>query len=135
MKSAGLEEVRKELSKLQLDSYEVVADIGLTSAETVGFKVRVSPNEETSIGYDPANSELFVDRTHSGESSFHKDFAAKHTAKLDIQDGRLQATYLRGRLLGRSVRMRWTVGHDGIDFPRSAIQRTGAFRGQRYDLA
>ena len=90
LKSAGLEEVGKELSKLQLDSYELIADIELTSAETVGFKVRASRDEETIIGYDPASRELFVDRTRSGESGFHKDFAGRHAAKLDVQGGRLQ---------------------------------------------
>jgi fructan beta-fructosidase len=37
-------------------------------------------NEKTIIGYDKAANQFYIDRTHSGNISFHKEFAAKHVA-------------------------------------------------------
>ena len=37
-------------------------------------------NEQTVIGYDKTANQFYIDRTHSGNISFHKEFAAKHVA-------------------------------------------------------
>jgi fructan beta-fructosidase len=36
--------------------------------------------ESVQFGYDQTNHQYFVDRSKAGVSSFHKEFAAKHTA-------------------------------------------------------
>ncbi|MEK4732114.1 MULTISPECIES: GH32 C-terminal domain-containing protein [unclassified Paenibacillus] len=54
-----------------------------------GFKVRSSSTQETTIGYDVLNEELFVDRTKSSAIDFHPDFAAKHQAPMKPEHERI----------------------------------------------
>jgi fructan beta-fructosidase len=49
----------------------------------VGFRVRKNKDVETLIGFDLAHSEVYVDRTRSGEVSFSKDFPGRHSAKIE----------------------------------------------------
>jgi fructan beta-fructosidase len=51
---------------------------------TVGLKLLSDGRNYTSVGYDPINKVFFVDRTHSGESSFSPDFPARLEAPLTI---------------------------------------------------
>jgi fructan beta-fructosidase len=69
------------------DTLEIEATIEPGSAKTFGLEVRKGPSQETMIGYDPANSELFVDRMHSGDSSFDPKFAGRQAAPLKIASG------------------------------------------------
>jgi fructan beta-fructosidase len=41
------------------------------------------PTSETLVAYDAAHSEVFVDRTRSGDVSFSKDFPGRHGAKIE----------------------------------------------------
>lgn len=59
---------------------EVIFEV--RAATEVGISVRGGDNEETLIGYDVINSQLSVDRTHSGESDFHPDFATRHSTTM-----------------------------------------------------
>lgn len=54
------------------------------------MKVRKSADEETVVGYDTLKMELFVDRTKSGTTNFHPDFAAKHQAPLTPVNNRVR---------------------------------------------
>ena len=47
-----------------------------------GFRVRVGADEHTTISYSVEDEMLRLDRTHSGEVTFHDSFAAVHSAKL-----------------------------------------------------
>jgi sucrose-6-phosphate hydrolase SacC (GH32 family) len=49
---------------------EIKADLRLRKAEHAGLKVRVGNGEETVVGYDAEAGEVYVDRTHPGESDF-----------------------------------------------------------------
>ncbi len=69
---------------------EIIAEFELGSASEFGFKVRKSETEETVIGYDTAAKELFVDRTKSGDTGFHVNFAAKHEAALLPENNRIK---------------------------------------------
>lgn len=74
---------------------EIVAELEAGSAAEFGLKVRTGNGEETVIGIDPKGGQLFVDRTHSGDVGFHKDFAAGHqTAPLRIERGRVRLRVL-----------------------------------------
>lgn len=82
-----VEEANFRLSDLQLNSFELEAEfIPGISKTLLELKVRVSCEQETVIGYDPASSELFIDRTRSGRSDFHPDFAGRHVVKLEGGD-------------------------------------------------
>jgi fructan beta-fructosidase len=52
------------------------------------FSVVISNDigDELLIGYDQDKNQFYIDRTKSGETSFQKDFAARHTAPRFIQE-------------------------------------------------
>jgi len=49
------------------------------------------------VGYDGVRGELFVDRTHSGVTSFSPDFPARTSAALSAGDDRISLTILVDR--------------------------------------
>ncbi len=91
-----LEAVNKVLDNELIDLYQ---DLGMALELKVTIHVRQSPqagisllksdNEETLIGYDATTQELFLDRTHSGDISFHKDFPSIERVKVYPVDGEI----------------------------------------------
>jgi fructan beta-fructosidase len=65
--------------------YEFEAELQPRHAAEMGFRLRKNVNAETLVGFNRTRSEVFVDRTRSGEISFSKDFPGRHTAKLGPQ--------------------------------------------------
>ena len=45
---------------------------------------------EALVGFNTAHGEAFVDRTHSGDVSFSKDFPGRHTARLENEYARVK---------------------------------------------
>jgi fructan beta-fructosidase len=76
---------------------EIVAELEAGAASELGVKVRTGRNEETVIGVDPRAGRLFVDRTRSGEVSFHPDFPGRHAGPLPIENGRVRLRILVDR--------------------------------------
>lgn len=68
-------------------SYEFVVELDPGETDVVGFKLRNGEDEETLVGYDATTETVFVDRTNSGESDFHDDFAQKNDAPVRLIDG------------------------------------------------
>jgi fructan beta-fructosidase len=56
--------------------------LNLTMEEVKDFSLIVSndANEEIVVGYDKQQNQYFIDRSRSGKTDFHKDFAARHVA-------------------------------------------------------
>jgi len=80
------------LARLNALSYEIDAVVtlpGSNAATEFGFKVRTGGTQETTVGYDVTNGELFVDRTNSGAGDFTLGFAGRTTAPLTpaVEDG------------------------------------------------
>lgn len=69
---------------------ELIAEFEPGDVETVGINVRVGDEEKTPIGYDAASETVFVDRTASGATDFHEDFASRDAAPLALEDGRVK---------------------------------------------
>jgi fructan beta-fructosidase len=63
--------------------YEFEAELRPGQVEDIGVRVRKSKGSETLVGFDALHQEVYVDRTHSGEVSFSKDFPGRHSAKLE----------------------------------------------------
>ena len=80
------------LDGLSGDRLEIQARFDVGTAEACGLRVRAGESEATIVGYDARTKQLFVDRTKSGESSFHPRFAGKHSAPLDDENGRVELT-------------------------------------------
>jgi fructan beta-fructosidase len=67
--------------------YEFEAELHPGPADEMGFRLRKGRDAETLVGFDAVHGEVFVDRTHSGEISFSKDFPGRHAAKLEQKAG------------------------------------------------
>ena len=79
------------LTDMRGSSLEMLAEFQVTEEiDAFGFRVRVGAREWTTIGYDPKEQKLFVDRTHSGIVDFHESFAGIHFARLDPLDHRIR---------------------------------------------
>jgi fructan beta-fructosidase len=72
------------------EAFALEAEIEGGTAQEIGFLVRKGNEQETAIGYDAAKQVIFIDRTQSGDASFHPGFAARHEAPLALADGRLK---------------------------------------------
>jgi len=70
------------------DTLEIQAEIDPGDATEVGFRVRKGASEETLVGVDLRKSQLFVDRTRSGETSFDPGFPGRQVSPLDPSRGR-----------------------------------------------
>jgi fructan beta-fructosidase len=60
------------------------------SALQFGIRIFKSEKEETVIGYDRQKQEVFVDRSVSGNVSFHPDFAGVERAPAALVNGKLK---------------------------------------------
>jgi fructan beta-fructosidase len=70
---------------------------GVAKDSSIGIHIDTGKNESTSISIDARRSRLIVDRTRSGQTGFHPNFAAKHEAPLRIADGRCTVHVLLDR--------------------------------------
>jgi len=70
----------------------LVVDPG-DAAET-GIHVRTGAGEQTTIGYDTDAGKLFIDRTRSGQTSFHPRFSERHDAPLAARNGQISLRIL-----------------------------------------
>jgi sucrose-6-phosphate hydrolase SacC (GH32 family) len=59
--------------------------------------IRLGQGTYTEIGYDAKQDAVYVDRTKSGETAFHPQFAARHTAPVALRDGGLPLRILVDR--------------------------------------
>jgi levanase len=73
---------------------EINVEFRLRDAARFGLKVRAGGDEETVIGYDATTSELYVDRTRSGNVGFNPNFPGVQRAPLAARDGELRLRIL-----------------------------------------
>jgi fructan beta-fructosidase len=62
---------------------EIETELEPGTADEVGIRVRKGGKTETVIGYAPTTTEVFVDRSNSGEVTFSKDFPGRHGVKIE----------------------------------------------------
>jgi sucrose-6-phosphate hydrolase SacC (GH32 family) len=55
----------------------------------VGVEIFKSETEKTVIGYDRIKSQLFIDRTQSGNIDFHKNFSSVEFAPIVLRNNKL----------------------------------------------
>ncbi len=76
--------------EFQGKKYELIAELDVGDAEKVGFKVRKGENDETVIGYDVQQQELYVDRTNSGDIDFDSSFVSVERAPMRMENNRIR---------------------------------------------
>jgi fructan beta-fructosidase len=74
--------------KVRGNTLEIEAVIKPEQARSFGLEVRRSASEQTTIGIDREKPELFVDRTHSGDTRFDSKFQGRQTAPLELTPGK-----------------------------------------------
>lgn len=71
------------LKAFQGQALEIVTEFQVSKdVKSFGFRVRVGVDEHTAIRYSVEDETLNLDRTRSGEVTFHDAFAGVHSAKL-----------------------------------------------------
>jgi sucrose-6-phosphate hydrolase SacC (GH32 family) len=70
--------------------FQFSSTVPMGTAQKIGWKVLAKNGTFTSIGYDKQKGVLFVDRTHSGDVAFSKDFPARTEAPLKLIGNRLE---------------------------------------------
>ena len=78
-------------------SFELRGELAPGGAGEVGWKLLVADGTYTEVGYSKQRAELFMDRTHSGNTSFAKEFPALTAAPLAIGAAPLRLTILVDR--------------------------------------
>jgi fructan beta-fructosidase len=76
-------QVQKSLpvdSKTGKISFPARLDLNLEKPEDFMVILSNDAGQEVAIGYDKNKKQFFIDRTKSGETGFHKDFAGRHIA-------------------------------------------------------
>ena len=71
------------------NSLELYAEFTVDTASEFGIKFCTGETEETVIGYNAGDQEIFLDRTRSGDSTFSNDFAGVHRASLIPEQGKI----------------------------------------------
>ncbi|XZE22294.1 glycoside hydrolase family 32 protein [Pirellulaceae bacterium SH449] len=66
-------------------------------ARSLGFRIHTQDDEFTEIGYDRENLGVYVDRTKSGNVSFHPAFPGRHDAPARLIDGKVELRILVDR--------------------------------------
>jgi putative AlgH/UPF0301 family transcriptional regulator len=70
------------------ETLHINASIQVGNASAVGFNVRVGGSQYTSIGYNASSSQIFIDRTYSGNSTFNETvFPVYHGGPIAVENG------------------------------------------------
>ncbi|MFE2985001.1 GH32 C-terminal domain-containing protein [Streptomyces sp. NPDC059262] len=81
--------------KVRGKALDIETTFSLKDAERFGLKVRTGTGgEETVIGYDTTNQELYVDRTKSGAVGFSSAFPGVQRAPLKAKNGKVKLRIL-----------------------------------------
>ena len=84
------------------DTFELHSTMDLGQAEQIGWKIQAGDGNHTLIAYDRRRQELFVDRSHSGQTGFSKDFAGRTAAPLPMPTGSIKTSIDLRILVDRS---------------------------------
>ncbi len=99
LRDVSLEEANARIEETGFSGavLDLHAEIDLGAATEAGFRVLQGADEETVVGYTATPPEVYVDRTKSGDVSFHETFAGRHSARLRNTDGRIELRILVDR--------------------------------------
>lgn len=105
------------------DIFEIEATVQPGSLKEVGWKLLTGETSVTVIGYDREKQELFVDRTHSGDINFNRDFPARTTAPLVLNGESLRLHILVDRSSIEVFADDGRIAMTNLIFPPSGARR------------
>lgn len=77
--------------------FELTAEFKPGRARSLGLRIHTGEDEYTEIGYDSQFLGAYVDRTKSGNVSFHPAFSGRHNAPARLIDGKVSVRVLVDR--------------------------------------
>ena len=77
--------------------FELTAEFKPGRARSLGLRIHTGEDEYTEIGYDSQFLGAYVDRTKSGNVSFHPAFSGRHNAPARLIDGKVSVRILVDR--------------------------------------
>ena len=86
----NVQELNTALKAKAGTGYELQTSITLGDAQKIEWKLLASDGAWTTVGYDRAKGEIYLDRTRSGNVAFSKDFPGRITAPLTLPAGVLK---------------------------------------------
>jgi sucrose-6-phosphate hydrolase SacC (GH32 family) len=92
----ALEQLRRPWNP-ESDTFELRSTVQLGNAKEVGWRLIAAGGAFTLVGFDREKQEIFIDRTHSGNTSFSKDFPVRTSAPLRLNGGQLRLRVLVDR--------------------------------------
>ena len=139
----SLEQLRQPW-RLESGAYEIRVRAALGSAKEVGWKLETGDAAFTLVGFDREKQQLFVDRTHSGDTSFSQSFPARTTAPLHLNGNELHLHMLVDRSSIEVFADNGIIALTNLIFPPSGTRRvefyskggqTGAIQTERWALS
>jgi fructan beta-fructosidase len=103
--------------------FELQATVPLGSAQEVGWKLLAGDSASTLVGYDREKEQLFVDRTHSRDINFSKDFPTRTTAPLQLSGNELRVRILVDRSSIEVFADAGLIAMTNLIFPPPAARR------------
>lgn len=98
LKNATWQDVHKLLSKREWpDTIEIDAEFSVNGSQEFGFILRKGTWYGTRVGYESKWSQVYVDRTHSGDLVVAPTFASRHDAPIRVENGRVRLHILLDR--------------------------------------
>jgi fructan beta-fructosidase len=87
---ADVQQLNQSLTEAGVDgdTYQLLVELDVTKGDA-GVWVRKGQGEQTTIGYDAAKQQLYVDRTKSGQVAFKKEFPGRFTTTLKPDNGKI----------------------------------------------
>ena len=117
------------------ETLEIVAELELNNVQEFGFVLRKGTSFGTRVGYDPQWSDVYIDRTHTGEVIVSPAITARHEAPVNIKHGRIQMHILLDRSSIELFANKGAVTITDLIYPRVQDQDLGLYANGNPPLA
>ena len=98
LRNASWAEAQRLLSRRDWpEALEIDVELDLKDSQDFGFVLRKSTSYGTRVGFDSQWSEVYIDRTHSGDVIIGPTFAARQRAPIATKNGRVRMHILLDR--------------------------------------
>lgn len=109
------------------DTLEIEAELQLKGSQDFGFILRKGPSYGTRVGYESQWSDVYIDRTHSGDLIVGPTFATKHEAPIALRNGRIRMHILLDRSSVELFAENGLVTITDLIYPRPGDRALGVY--------
>ncbi len=109
------------------DMIEIDAELSAEGSQEFGFALRKGSSYGTRVGFDAQWSEVYIDRTHSGDLIVGPTFASRHDAPIAIQKRRVRLHILLDRSSIELFAENGLVTITDLIYPRPSDRALGVY--------